>query len=197
VRRALRRADLIIPSLDAATPRVFEKINRPLKGITIDKIINGLIRLRKEFKGKIWLEIMVVRGINDTLDEAFRLREAVAKIKPDKVQLNIPVRPAWADIALPDKERVREIAKIIGGNIEIIARFNKKPRKQSGGDAANVIIEFLKRRPANLSDLEKTLGISRLRLNRSLRDLISRGKIKEKMAHGEKYFIFCGAKNKI
>jgi len=62
VRDELGKADLILPSLDAATDKTFLKINRPFKTITLKKTINGLIQLRKEFKGKIWLEIMLISG---------------------------------------------------------------------------------------------------------------------------------------
>jgi len=36
-----------------------------LPGIKLDEIISGLVALRKEFKGKIWLEVMLVSGVND------------------------------------------------------------------------------------------------------------------------------------
>jgi len=45
----IKDCDLIIPSLDAASNKVFKKINRPFKAINIDDIINGLIKLRKKF----------------------------------------------------------------------------------------------------------------------------------------------------
>ena len=60
VRRNLLGADLIIPSLDAASEKVFRQINLPYKSITLDKIIYGIKKLKEEFSGRIWLEIMLV-----------------------------------------------------------------------------------------------------------------------------------------
>jgi len=60
VRKELSAADVVVPSLDAATQRVFEKINRPHPSLKIEKIIDGMVKFRKEFKGQIWLEIMLV-----------------------------------------------------------------------------------------------------------------------------------------
>jgi len=122
VRRELKKADLIVPSLDAASAKTFYKINHPHKGITFKKIISGLMALRKEFKGKIWLEIMVVAGINDSRDEARKFKAVIRKIKPDKVQLNLPVRPAGQKMKLPSSKRIDLIKKIMNFNVEVVSR---------------------------------------------------------------------------
>ena len=137
VRKELEKADLIIPSLDAATEESFSRIDKPHKQITLKKIVDGLINLRKEFKGKIWLEIMILGGINDSLKEAGIFKKLVAKIKPDKVQLNLPIRPAGASIALPDYERVKKIKKIIGKKCEIVSSFYKEAQPPAGRDSQN------------------------------------------------------------
>ena len=55
VRSDIQYADLLVPSLDAVEQDIFDKINRPHAGIKVKDIIKGLISLRKDFKGKIWL----------------------------------------------------------------------------------------------------------------------------------------------
>ena len=123
VRRELRKADLIMPSLDSAYAKTFNKINKPCKGITFKKIVNGIISLRKEFsakggsvsggKGKIWLEIMLLKGMNDSLKEAQGFKKLIEKINPDRVQLNLPVRPAAIKLELPSKKRIEQIKNIL------------------------------------------------------------------------------------
>ena len=135
VRRDICLADLIIPSLDAATPEVFAKIGRPHPDVKIEEIINGLVSLRKEFPGKIWLEVMLVQGINDDLRHIKKLKAVIDEIKPDKIQLNSPVRSSqkavvWPPIAkattaepniLPvSKEKLGKIKEIFGEKCEII-----------------------------------------------------------------------------
>ena len=61
VRKEVLDADLIVPSLDAATQATFERVNRPHPDLLIDEIIEGLVRLREEFAGEIWLEVMLVK----------------------------------------------------------------------------------------------------------------------------------------
>jgi len=121
VRQALSCADLIIPSLDAAAPAIFTKVDRPKEGIKVEDIINGLIVLRKEFKGKIWLEVMLIKGINDDLAHARKLKDIIEKINPDKIQLNSPVRTTAEDnILAVDKKKLEKIKEILGDKCEII-----------------------------------------------------------------------------
>ncbi|MGE5197539.1 MAG: radical SAM protein [Deltaproteobacteria bacterium] len=121
VRQALLGADLIVPSLDAVTPEVFQEIDRPDPSIKVEDVIAGLIRLRQEFKGQIWLEVMLVRGVNDDLRQIKKLKKTVDEINPDKIQLNSPVRTTSDPGVLPvDKEKLEKIREILGEKCEII-----------------------------------------------------------------------------
>ena len=121
VRQALLGVDLLIPSLDAATTDVFQKIDRPHPSIKIEDIIEGLLNLEKEFKGRIWLEVMLVKGINDDLRHIRKLKEVIDKINPDKIQLNSPVRTTAEPNILPvDKDKLEKIKEILGDKAEII-----------------------------------------------------------------------------
>ena len=52
VRTALSAADLIVPSLDAVTQDVFEKINRPHPSLQISDILSGLKIFCRNSRGK-------------------------------------------------------------------------------------------------------------------------------------------------
>ena len=102
-RNAIIGADLICPSLDAVSQDVFKQINRPAKGMKIRDLIDGLRQLRREFKGKIFLEIMLVRNINDSLSDIKKLKEMIKPIMPDKIFINIAKRyTAEKNIEIPD-----------------------------------------------------------------------------------------------
>ncbi len=121
VRQELLAADLIIPSLDAVTPEIFTMIDRPQKDINIGDIINGLVSLRKEFKGEIWLEIMMVKGMNDDLGYIRRMKDVIDKINPDRIQLNSPVRAtAEGGVQAADKNKLDKFKEILGEKCEII-----------------------------------------------------------------------------
>jgi len=121
LRRSLYLADLLVPSLDATSQDIFEKIDRPAEGIRVENIIDALIALRKEYTGKLWLEVMLVADYNDDLEHAKKLSEVIARINPDKIQLNTPVRhTALAGIRPPDVIRLREIKEILGPKCEVV-----------------------------------------------------------------------------
>jgi len=77
VRRSLMDADVVLPSLDAASEPVFRRINRPHPNLNLELIIEGLRRFGKEYRGKIWLEVMLVKGVNDSDTELNKIREII------------------------------------------------------------------------------------------------------------------------
>lgn len=93
VREDILEVDLIIPSLDAVSTKAFKKINKPEKSLIINKIIDGLLKLKNEFRGEIWLEIFIIPGINNNSQELKKFADLIKKIKPDKVQFNSLDRP--------------------------------------------------------------------------------------------------------
>lgn len=190
VREELKDIDLIIPSLDAGFNATFKKINNPHKGITFTKLISGLIALKREFKGKIWLEIMLVRGVNDSFEELKKLREFISKINPDKIQINFPVRPAWSKgVESPDRQGIARIKKVLGNNIEIASSVIAKQQKAFSQDISKDIIDFLKRRPATLEDLEISLGLNKSLLIKYLTLMKNKKQIRVSLNQGKRYFI--------
>jgi wyosine [tRNA(Phe)-imidazoG37] synthetase (radical SAM superfamily) len=121
VRNMIVDADLVIPSLDAATPRIFLKINRPHENIMLQGIIDGLASFRQVYRGKMWLEVMLVKGVNDDLRHIKKLKEVIDVIRPDAIQLNSPVRTTAEENILPvEKKKLEKIKEIFGDNCEII-----------------------------------------------------------------------------
>lgn len=116
VRQDLLDADVVVPSLDAVTQDVFEKIDRPAAGVKIKEIIEALVKFRKAFKGEIWLEVMLVAGLNDAPAYLEKIKKVADSIKPDRVQLNSPVRPPSQDWVRPVSAKTLKKAKEIFGD---------------------------------------------------------------------------------
>lgn len=124
VRQEILGVDIVMPSLDAVSQEVFEKINKPIAGVLAADIIEGLVRFRDLYKGKIWLEILFVKGINDSPSEVLALKQAIERIRPDRIQLNTVVRtPAYKDGIEPlSIETLQAIAQVLGfDNIDILS----------------------------------------------------------------------------
>ena len=131
IRRDLLSAELVMPSLDAATQETFEKIDRPHPSLKIENIIGGIADFSKIYKGNLWLEIMLVEGINDNQDELNALKRAVEKIEPDKIQLNTPVRPACEKgVEILSSEKLLEIKEFFGDKCEIIPELNEREHEE-------------------------------------------------------------------
>ena len=132
VRESLINSDVVLPSLDAATQDVFEKINCPANGLSIDKYIQGIIDFRNDFKGKIWLEVFILPGYNDNDDELMKLKKAILKIKPDSVQLNTLDRPGnvtnLRSATRNELQRVKDFWEI--NNVEIISASPERKKDQ-------------------------------------------------------------------
>lgn len=193
LRKELLQADLVLPSLDASTKAAFKKTDRPSNLIKIEDYIQGLIDFRNEFKGIVWLEIMILPGFNDDMENLTSLKQAILKIKPDKVQLNTLDRPGVID-HIRAASRI-ELQNIIDfwdlSNVEIIASSAiRKDNKSFRKDIENAIMETISRRPCTLEDLEKILGLHVNEINKYLDVLDVDNKIKtERQERGIFYYL--------
>jgi len=170
VRADCARADVVLPSLDAGDEQTFQRINRPHSGLSLEKLISGLCAFRNEFAGRIWLEVFFIEGFNTDNEQIAKIKDAINRIRPDKVQLNTAVRPtAEPGIKSLSAEKLQAIAEELGEKCEVIADFSPPPlcfaKRSSGGwnveGKAEDLLSMLKRRPCSLSDICSALGISR------------------------------------
>lgn len=180
VREEILNADVVLPSLDAATKEVFKKINRPAKDLNFDKYINGLIDFRKDFKGKIWLEIFILPNYNDTENELTEIRNMILKIKPDSIQLNTLDRPGTVqNLRGATRDELQRIVDFLNiDNVEIIAASPERKNILSyRNDKETAIIETIERRPCTLDDLTRILGLHVNEINKYLDVLEAENKI--------------------
>lgn len=127
VRAELKNLDLIVPSLDGSNEEEFQQINRPHSSVTLAKTVEGCITFRREYPAiKMWLEVFIVPGINDSAESQERFIELFRQINPDKIQLNSLDRRGAVDwIKVPAREEMEKIATTFtaaGFNVEIVSR---------------------------------------------------------------------------
>jgi wyosine [tRNA(Phe)-imidazoG37] synthetase (radical SAM superfamily) len=167
VREELAPAHLVLPSLDAVTPAVFSRINRPHPALDINTIIRGLVDFRAQYKGQLWLEVFIARGVNDSEAELAHLYRTIEKIRPDKVQLNSLDRPPAVEgvqaVGLEILEAIKK--KWQGLHVEIIKRIRQREEIASfSNNLENNILNTIKRRPLTIEDLEALTNKKRLEL---------------------------------
>ncbi len=199
VRADCAKADVVLPSLDAADEATFQKINRPHKDINIEKLISGLCQFRREYKGQIWLEVFFVEGINTGDEQIVKIKEAIAQIQPDKVQLNTAVRPtAQTGIKKVEVEKLQAIAAKLGEKAEVIADFSFRPHRKNSknktGESsdeknkAETLFSVLKRRPCSVEDLCSGLGWHRNEVLKYIAGLQKKGVVISEEKGGIMFF---------
>ena len=180
VRKELMLADVVLPSLDAATDLALRRINRPQRSLKAADYVGGLVQFSREFKGEIWLEILILPGYNDGEENLIALKEAILKINPGRIQLNTLDRPGTVEGLLPARmAQLEEIATFFGvKQVEIIAPPEERRHVKSyRSDVESAILETISRRPCTLADLEKMLGLHINEINKYLGVLEESGKL--------------------
>ncbi|MCF8379669.1 MAG: radical SAM protein [Bacteroidales bacterium] len=179
VREELLKADLVLPSLDAACQESFLKINKPHLSLHINSYIKGLVDFRKAYSGKIWLEVMILPGYNDSSSELKNFSDAFLIIQPDKIQINTLDRPGTLSELHPaSRETLEDIksywedtlkSKAVNIPVEIISSVQaRKDLKSFRSDMETAILETIARRPCTVEDLAEILGSPMVEINKYL-----------------------------
>lgn len=191
VRRAISGADIVVPSLDAVSADAFSKIGRPARDITPEKVIDGLVRFRNEYKGLIYLEIFIIPGINDTELELAKLKEACVTIHPDRIQINSLDRPGAEDWVEPlDRhalEAIRDFFKPLETDIigKPVARLSAG---RHASDLMKSIVNVLSRRPSTMEDILVALDADTADLKTTLDAMMASGMVAvERLERGDFY----------
>lgn len=161
VRKDAAKADLVLPTLDAADQPTFEAVHRPHSQVTVEGVVEGLEAFRSEYKGPIWLEVFLVGDANTSEAHIQRLKGLISRVRPDKIQLNTAVRPT-ADpfVRRPSSTQLQDIAIQIGGNCEVIAEDPRLAGPPGSGLRDQDLMTLLSRRPSTLEQLCSDLGVA-------------------------------------
>ena len=193
VRDSIMEADIILPSLDTASEKVFRKLNRPEPTIKIDLIISGLYLLRQEYKGQIWLEILIVSGYNDSPQELEKLAKIARDLKPDRVQIHTASRPSPVnDVEPASMETLRSLASAIGSHAQVIGDIGESnPIGQIEGNLESEIYNIVCKRPGRVKDITAVTGIESQTISAVLEKMMQSGHIKKRF-HNDAEYYYCG-----
>ncbi len=182
-------ADVVVPSLDAPAPDVFQTVNRPHPSLTFDLLIEGLIKLGNSKGPRIWLEVLLLRGINDTPKQIELFGRYIEKINPEKIHLNTVVRPPVENYAapLPD-ERLKEIQRIWGPRAEIISGPAQDKVQTKSNLQESRICELVARRPCTAEDIAQSLGLSMEETAPLITRLIQAKKIRYELFNRQNFY---------
>ena len=188
MRSNLLLADLIIPSLDAGNEETFKLIDNPNKEIDFYKMVEGLIEFKKVFKGEYWLEIFLLKDINDNEDELDDIIKIVKKIKPDRIQLITATRRVANEKAkaLSDEE-LKKIKKYFNSKCDIeidIPNISENHKGNTRILTEDDIVNFLIRQPDTAYIIAKSFNENERKVKELLDLLIKKNKVREEIVNG-------------
>lgn len=159
VRHDILPADAVLPSLDAGDAKLYCQLNRPHPEITYERLLEGLTAFRHVYKGKLWIEVMLVRGLNDTEDALRAIAAKLDKLKPDEVHINLPMRPpveTW--VQLPDEEGLMRASAILGDIARVVHPAEGTFDLSGFDNVLDAVVGIITRHPLPQEELEGTLS---------------------------------------
>lgn len=151
-REILKEIDIVKLSLDCATQSCFKKIDRPLKGLHVKEIIEGMSEFRTIYKKEFIIEILVVSGINDKEEEFEVLQSVLKDLKPDRIDISTIDRPPAYDVNSVSIERLRELADVLEG-LPISLAYKRDYSEEKRDFSKFEIINMIDKRPQSFDDV--------------------------------------------
>lgn len=152
---ALLKLDVVKFSLDSAISKTFYRIDRALKNIDLEKMIEKMAEFKTQFKGDLVMEILVVKDLNDNEEEFIALNQALAKIVPLRVDLSTIDRPPAYAVKKVSEERLLELSKLITSTPVLL------PKRHYEGEKLNFneeeLLKMLHLRSQSEIDIENKL----------------------------------------
>ena len=204
VREALQLADIVVPSLDAVRAESFSRVDRPARGLTVEAIINGLRDFSRAYRGRLWLEILLVRDINDADADIDALLPVLTTLRLDRIQLNTVVRPPADPGARPVAEaRLAEIARRLQAALAVpvdlpspVAGFGDErdaaPLPTADAEPAalrQAIIQMVRRRPCTAADIDRVFHLGGAeKIEQLLASLVASGTLRILTHAGDRFY---------
>lgn len=161
VRAELMDADVVVPSIDAATPEAFRKICIPHPSLEIAAVNEAVVTFSNVYRGRLLIEILLCEGINDNFEELGKIADIIDRCRYEKVQLNTVHRPpAFSSAKAVSSSFLLEAALFLsqrGIRVEPVSNYIKD---FSGGSLTQAELErLISMRPCSVKDISMVFGV--------------------------------------
>ncbi len=158
VRRELLETDAVLPSLNAGSAELFERIDRPASGFTYERHVHGLTEFRKVYRGKLWIEVMLIAGMNDSAEALQDIATALEKIRPDTVHLVMPTRPSTeSEVRLPSENAISRARLILSRVAKVVHPSKGSMNLRNTEDIIETVTAITRRHPLQERELRHAL----------------------------------------
>jgi wyosine [tRNA(Phe)-imidazoG37] synthetase (radical SAM superfamily) len=190
VRKELLAADAVLPSLDAGSETLYARINRPHRDFSYQQHIDGLTEFGREYEGRLWVEVMLVGGINDSPEALRDIAEILERVGPDEIHISTPTRPPaeqWVEI--PDREGLERASTVLGNVARVLQPIEINVETGLDGELEEAVLRIVSRHP--LQEIEVMRSLERWVPGRTLETLAALangGKIKIIERYGKRFW---------
>jgi wyosine [tRNA(Phe)-imidazoG37] synthetase (radical SAM superfamily) len=190
VRAELADADAVLPSLDAGTDELYRRINRPHPAVSFAQHVEGLVELRRAFSGKLWVEVMLLGGVNDSAAALGDIAAVLERVKPDEIHLATPTRPpAEKWVEPPDSDGLERAVSILGRVATVAKPFAVDGVSPVDGDLVDGVLNIVSRHPLQEIELQRLLTRwVRGRVDETMAALVESGEIKVVKRLGRRFW---------
>jgi wyosine [tRNA(Phe)-imidazoG37] synthetase (radical SAM superfamily) len=188
VRKEAMQAHIVKVSLSAWDQVSYGWVNRPHPDLDFKRLIEGQKAFRNEFKGKMWMEVFLVAGMNSIPSDVERIAALANQLKPDRIHLNTAVRPPAEDFVAPlSRKRMAALCHLFRPPAEVIAEYKDKGdfEMQANEEA---IMSLIKRRPCAAEDIAGAFGMHLNEVCKYLGNFLRQGRIGTERMNGSFYY---------
>jgi len=180
VRDSAAHADVVKVSLSAWDQASYECVNRPHIQLKFDPLLEGQKSFRRQFQGELWLEVIVVQGMNSALFSMKRIAALAKTLQPDRIHLNTVVRPPAEKFAKAiSYKQMSSLCGLFEPTAEVAVEF--KQGKENGlvlNANKEMILSMLQRRPCTTDEIAKGFGMHLNEVSKYLGHLMQTGQIR-------------------
>ena len=150
---ALLKFDTVKLSLDCATPRCLKRLDRSHEGIDIEVIKEGMLRFKSKFFNPLIIEVLMVKGINDSVEEIDKLNKYLLKLNPTRIDIGTIDRPPAYKVEALSYKTLRDISLQFDSSLPIYIASRKKVVEKPSSYSREDILETIKKRPLTEEDI--------------------------------------------
>ena len=151
---ALLKLDEVKLSLDCATQKCLQKLDRSHSGIDVENIKAGMLDFKSKYAGPLVIEILIVKTLNDSKEEIDKLNEYLLKLQPTRIDIGTIDRPPAFDVKPVSFQELLDISHFFDSSLPIYIASRKKADITASSYSDEQIIETLSKRPLTKEDIE-------------------------------------------
>ena len=186
IQDSLCKLDEVKLSLDCATQKCLQKLDRSHSGIDVENIKAGMLAFKSRYNGPLIIEILIVKTLNDSKEEIEQINDFLLKLSPTRIDISSIDRPPAYAVQAVEYEELLALSHRFDSNLPVYIASRKKTKMQQSSYQDTQILETLSKRPLTLEDIEALFDESS---QKRTENLLQKEKIKIVSTNGVEFYV--------